>query len=156
MSEDTPTTSRQQLLEPQNSFERNVAEITRQSMQSFDEDSPAPKRKTMLRREGTFSIYDSGKKGYLFNSKVWVKKKQDTLKNWPLVKNQQFFSNPNETWWKWLSHEAIIFTKFHEDWTKIVDFLLMAKFWTCLVFFYSDLRMFYNMWKYDTMKVQLY
>ena len=67
MSEDTPTTSRQQLLEPQNSFERNVAEITRQSMQSFDEDSPAPKRKTMLRREGTFSIYDSGKKGYLYN-----------------------------------------------------------------------------------------
>ena len=61
MSDETPTTSRQQLLEPQNSFERNVAEITRQSMQSFDEDSPAPKRKTMLRREGTFSIYDSGK-----------------------------------------------------------------------------------------------
>ena len=25
-------------------------------------------------------------------------------------------------------HEAIIFTKFHEDWTKIVDFLLMANF----------------------------
>ena len=28
----------------------------------------------------------------------------------------------------------IIFTKFHEDWTKIVDSLLMANFWTCLLF----------------------
>ena len=70
MSDETPTSSRQQQqqqqLEPQNSFERNVAEITRQSMQSFDEESPAPQRKTMLRREGTFSIYDSGKKPVVF------------------------------------------------------------------------------------------
>ena len=39
---------------------------------------------------------------------------------------------PNETWWKFSSLEPIIFTKFHEHWTKIVYFLLMAKFWTCL------------------------
>ena len=31
-----------------------------------------------------------------------------------------------------------IFTKFHEDWTKIEDFLAMANFWTRLVFFPSD------------------
>ena len=68
MSNDETPTPKKNQLEPQNSFERNVAEITRQSMQSFDEDSPAPKRKTMLRREGTFSIYDSGKKGYLHNN----------------------------------------------------------------------------------------
>ena len=30
-----------------------------------------------------------------------------------------------------------IFTKFHKDWTTNVDFLLIAKFWACLLFFYS-------------------
>ena len=25
-------------------------------------------------------------------------KKQDTFKNWPLIKNLQFLSNPHETW----------------------------------------------------------
>ena len=34
-------------------------------------------------------------------------------------------------WGVWL---LIILTKFHEDWTKIVDFLLMANFWVCAVF----------------------
>ena len=66
-------------------------------------------------------------------------KKPDTFKNWPLMKNPQFLSYPHETWWKWLPHEAIILTKFHKDWTKIVDFLLMAYFWTCADSFYSDL-----------------
>ena len=33
----------------------------------------------------------------------------------------------------------IIATKFHEDWTKNVDFLIRANFWKCLVFCYSDL-----------------
>ena len=28
--------------------------------------------------------------------------------------------------------------KFHKDWIKIVDFLLMANFWKCAVFFVSD------------------
>ena len=37
-------------------------------------------------------------------------KNRHTYKSWPLVKNPQFLSNPYET-----SHEAIIFTKFHED-----------------------------------------
>ena len=54
-------------LEPQNSFERNIAEITRQSVQSatldhsLDQNPNPNKVKKMLRREGTFSIYDSGK-----------------------------------------------------------------------------------------------
>ena len=30
-----------------------------------------------------------------------------------------------------------IFTKFHKDWSKIVDFLLLAKFWAWALFFYS-------------------
>ena len=36
--------------------------------------------------------------------------------------------------------EMIIFTKFHEGMTKNVDFLLMAKFWMCLVSFDSDFK----------------
>ena len=32
----------------------------------------------------------------------------------------------------------IIFTKFHEDRTKIVDFLLMANFLVCAVFYSPD------------------
>ena len=40
-----------------------------------------------------------------------------------------------------LPHEMIIFTKFHADRTKIVDFSLMTNFRMCgvFVFFYSDL-----------------
>ena len=49
------------------------------------------------------------------STKSKSKKNPDTLKNWPLVKNPQFLSNPHETWSKWLTHEVIIFTKFHED-----------------------------------------
>ena len=72
------------------------------------------------------------------NTKVWVKKKQDTFRNWSLVKNLQFLSNPHETWLKWLPHELILFTKFHEDWTKIVEFLLMANLWTWSLFYVPD------------------
>ena len=32
-------------------------------------------------------------------------------------------------------------TKFHEDKTKIVDFLLMANFWKCAIFFSSDFKL---------------
>ena len=35
---------------------------------------------------------------------------------------------------------SIIFTKYHEDWTKNVDFLLMANFLACLVFFAQTLH----------------
>ena len=38
------------------------------------------------------------------------------------------FSNLQETWWKWLPHEVFIFTKFHEDLKKIMEFLLMVIF----------------------------
>ena len=43
--------------------------------------------------------------------------------------------NSHETLWKWLPYEVMIFTKFHEDTTKIVDFLLVANFWVCPIFF---------------------
>ena len=38
-----------------------------------------------------------------------------------------------------MPHEVIIFTKFHEDGTKIVDFLLLANFCACAFFSYSEL-----------------
>ena len=45
-----------------------------------------------------------------------------------------------QSFWKLVKipHEAIIFTKFHEDCTKIVDFLFMANIWMCVFFSYSD------------------
>ena len=44
----------------------------------------------------------------------------------------------HETWSKLVPHELIILTKFHKDRAKIVDFLLIANFGMCAVFFYSD------------------
>ena len=61
-------------------------------------------------------------------------KKRDTFKNWPLIRNLQFLSYPNETWWKLSPQEVNIFTKFHEDRTKIVDSLSMANVWKCPFF----------------------
>ena len=44
-------------------------------------------------------------------------------------------SNLYETWWKYSSHECFMFQKYQLDWIKIVDFLLIAKFWAFLLFF---------------------
>ena len=54
--------------------------------------------------------------------KVWEKKRH-TFKNWPLIKNPHFCPIFMKLGQKKLTHEVIIFTKFHEDWKKIVDFL---------------------------------
>ena len=56
------------------------------------------------------------------------KKNPHTFKNWPLIKDLQFLSNSHKTLGKLFPCEVIIFPQFHEDWTKIVDFLLMAIF----------------------------
>ena len=45
--------------------------------------------------------------------------------------------NSYETWEKWLPHELSIFPKFHRDWAKIVDLLLMANLWASVIFFES-------------------
>ena len=37
------------------------------------------------------------------------------------------------------THELIILTKFDEDWTKIVDFLLALYFWSSIIFFNHSL-----------------
>ena len=54
------------------------------------------------------------------------------------MKNPYFWSSPHENLRKWLSHDVIIFTKFHEDMTKNVDFSSLDNFWECLVFISSD------------------
>ena len=61
-------------------------------------------------------------------AKVWVKKNKTHSKNWPSVKHPQFWFYSHETWWKWLPHEVVIFTKFQDDRTENVDFLLLVKF----------------------------
>ena len=43
----------------------------------------------------------------LIKLKSEAKKKRDTFKNWPLIKNPQFLSYPHETWWKWSPHEKV-------------------------------------------------
>ena len=47
-------------------------------------------------------------------------------------------SNSHETWWKWLAHESIIFTKFHEDWKKC-EFFTIGQFLNMGPFFVPGL-----------------
>ena len=61
-------------------------------------------------------------------------KKPDWAKNSLVVKNLQFWLYPHETWSKEQPHEVVIFTKFHEDRAKTVDFLLLVNFWPSPVF----------------------
>ena len=55
-------------------------------------------------------------------------KKRARIKKLASVKNPHLLSNPHENWSKLLPHEMIIFTKFQEEWTKIVDFLQTDNF----------------------------
>ena len=71
--------------------------------------------------------------------KVWVKKKLHTSKNWLLIKVPQFLPNLYDTWSKLSPHELIILTKFHKDWAKIMEFLLIVNFWMCAGFFTQTL-----------------
>ena len=64
------------------------------------------------------------------------KKKVDKPKTWLLIENPQFLSNLHETRWKYLSHEYFMFLEFQLDWMETVNFLLVAKFKACLLFFY--------------------
>ena len=101
----------------------------------------------VLSKQKWQALYLSGQylpfRDFLWNGMIRSEqKKTDMSKSWPLIKN------PYETWWKYSTHEAIIFTKFHKDWRKIVDFLFMAKFLTCPSFFCSD---FSNMASFKNM-----
>ena len=52
----------------------------------------------------------------------------DSTKNVLLLKNPQFLPNHNETLLKGDTHVYLIFTKFHNYWIKIVDFLIKGHF----------------------------
>ena len=64
-------------------------------------------------------------------------KKWDWPQNWLLMKNLQFWSNLDQTLPNGLSHLWELLTKFHQNWTKIVDFSLIAKFEASLIFYAS-------------------
>ena len=51
-----------------------------------------------------------------------------------LVKNPQFL----------YTHESLILAKFHNDWVKIVDFLLIAYFWASVIFITQSLCIRYK------------
>ena len=57
-----------------------------------------------------------------------MQKKLDWLKSLPLVKNPQFLSNQADIQAILPTHGLVIFTKFHKDWKKIKEFLVVAKF----------------------------
>ena len=51
-----------------------------------------------------------------------------------LLKNLQFLPNDYETRTKLSTHEYLILAEFHNDWVKIVDFILIAYFWASVIF----------------------
>ena len=66
--------------------------------------------------------------------------------DWPktllLIKNPQLLFNLYETWWKYSSHEYFMLLEYQLDWIKIVNFLLIAKFWATANNFYSPSKYF--------------
>ena len=65
---------------------------------------------------------------YLCIIETDAKKKLDWLKISPLVKNPQFLSNQADIQAIVPTHGLVIVTKFHKDWQKINNFLVVAKF----------------------------
>ena len=69
-------------------------------------------------------------------------KKGQKLKTSSLVKNPQFSPNLANIQAKLPTHEAIILTKFHKEYKRIVDFLLRQKFLACALFYASPFIIF--------------
>ena len=66
-----------------------------------------------------------------------MQKKLYWPKNILLIKNPQFYSDLAEILLMLPTHELIKLTKFDDDWTKIVDFLLVVYFWVSVIFLIS-------------------
>ena len=58
-------------------------------------------------------------------------------KKWLFMKNLQFLSNFDETLPKVPINEVVNWTKFDENWTKIVEFSLIVTFNASLIFYES-------------------
>ena len=54
-------------------------------------------------------------------------------------KNPQFLPNQADIKAILSTHELVIFTKFHKDWVKIVDFSIKAYFWDSNIFLHQSL-----------------
>ena len=54
--------------------------------------------------------------------------KNRTSEKWPTSLHALNYFGEKSLAYAAVPHEAIIFTKFHEDWKKIVDLLLMTNF----------------------------
>ena len=68
-----------------------------------------------------------------------IKKKLYWPKNILLTNNLHFYSDLAHILAMLSIHEIIILTKFDEDQTKIVDFLLALCFWSSIIFFNQSL-----------------
>ena len=78
------------------------------------------------------------------------------MKNQVLIKVLEFLSYHLETWSKWRSNGVVLWTKSHDDSSKILDSLLVVNLWSCLAFFESvssivDFNPKLNRWKHDNM-----
>ena len=73
-----------------------------------------------------------------------MQKKLDWPKISPFVKNLQFSSDPAEISAILPTHELVILIKFRKDWSKIVDFLVIAKFCSSQIFFASVYRSYFG------------
>ena len=69
-----------------------------------------------------------------------MQKKLDWPKISPVVKNLQFLSNQADIQAILPIHELVILAKFHKDWQKIVDFLVVVKFCASPVFLHQSLE----------------
>ena len=88
-------------------------------------------------------------------SRGWSIKKPDRVKIWPVTKNPQFLSYHDETWPKWQANEMVFITKFHTNSSKILDFLLIFKFRSCLVF-YGPVSTYYDFRIYNWFHLKIY
>ena len=57
-----------------------------------------------------------------------------------ITKNLQFLNNHHETLAKFTAREMLILRKFHNDWIKILDFLLSVNIIACALFHDSPFK----------------
>ena len=75
--------------------------------------------------------------------------------NWLLMKNLQFLSNFHETLSKDHINEIVNWTKFGQDWIKIVDFLLIANFEASTVLYASVSKKKHYFCSYQFLQIRL-
>ena len=67
------------------------------------------------------------------------------------IKSLPLFSLLTYRDFQWQAHEVVFLTKFHDDSSKIVDFLLLVKFLSCVIFLDQSLplwKIYNSLWTY--------